>query len=231
MPVAPLTHGQPGASGLAAAAPAEPAYWPGIHPPKRQRLSAPPDQGQGARKEPHRQAGSAMASTLRDNFNRNEPHDRHGETPVAPSQNAGALPAEAMVGPMTSQFIDASAGFAGKYSTQTDQDPPDSTIGKELLFGSGGHLFSALGRHEEAIAEFSTAIRIKPESGQCYLGRGKAMRALDRYPEARDDLVQAATLLPDSIPAHEELGIVYAKLSEAELAKAASLSAAGNTVV
>ena len=51
-----------------------------------------------------------------------------------------------------------------------------------------------LGRHDEAIADYDEAIRLKPDYAEAYNNRGKANISLNRADEAHRDFETAITL-------------------------------------
>ena len=52
-------------------------------------------------------------------------------------------------------------------------------------------------RHDEAIADYDQAIRLKPDYAEAYNNRGNAKRALERHDEAIVDYNEAIRLKPD----------------------------------
>ncbi|KAI9131342.1 serine/threonine-protein kinase [Acaryochloris sp. CCMEE 5410] len=62
--------------------------------------------------------------------------------------------------------------------------------------------------YEDAIADYSEAIRLSPDSAQAYLGRGNARYALEEYPEALIDYDEALKHDPDYVYAFNGRGNV-----------------------
>ena len=56
---------------------------------------------------------------------------------------------------------------------------------------------TGLGDYEDAIEDFSEAIRIKPTDATHYRDRGQAKAALGQHEEAKADLAKAKELDPD----------------------------------
>lgn len=62
--------------------------------------------------------------------------------------------------------------------------------------------------YEDAIADYSEAIRLSPDNAQAYLGRGNAQYALEQYPEALTDYDAALKHDPDYVYAFNGRGNV-----------------------
>lgn len=62
--------------------------------------------------------------------------------------------------------------------------------------------------YEDAIADYSEAIRLSPDNAQAYLGRGNAQYALEQYPEALTDYDEALKHDPDYVYAFNGRGNV-----------------------
>ena len=67
-------------------------------------------------------------------------------------------------------------------------------------------------RHEEAIADYDEAIRLKPDYAQAYYNRGNAKGRLERHEEAIADYDEAIRLKPDHAQAYYNRGAAKAAL-------------------
>ena len=71
-----------------------------------------------------------------------------------------------------------------------------------------GNLEVRLGRPDQALAAFRSAIRGGSDDAQAWVGQGSAQRALGRHDEAETSLRKAVELEPESAPALTELGVL-----------------------
>lgn len=65
------------------------------------------------------------------------------------------------------------------------------------------------GEFEKAIAAYTKAIALKPNSPEIYFVRGRAYRQIDQLDKAIADFSQAITLKPGYANAYNERGITY----------------------
>ncbi len=71
-----------------------------------------------------------------------------------------------------------------------------------------------LKQHQQAINDFSQAIRIKPKYAEAYNNRGNAHYALDQYPQAEADFNQSLKIKPKYAKAHLNRGLTYFQLEK-----------------
>ena len=75
-----------------------------------------------------------------------------------------------------------------------------------------------MGKHDQAIDDYSRALELKPDFSKAYNNRGLVYEKLDRREEALEDFEMATTLDPKNGPAHNNLGralVFSGRLSEA----------------
>jgi tetratricopeptide (TPR) repeat protein len=84
-----------------------------------------------------------------------------------------------------------------------------------------GNVYHALGRYEEAMAEFQWAIELGPQNATPYNGLGLTYYNLGRHEEAVAAYQRAIELDPQYAPPHNNLGLVYAAQGRYEKAVAA----------
>ncbi len=72
------------------------------------------------------------------------------------------------------------------------------------------------GQHEEAIASYKEAIRLKPDDAEAHYNLGSAYGNLGRYEEAVMAFKVAILLKPELVGAHYNLGLAYLKISTRE---------------
>jgi hypothetical protein len=75
-----------------------------------------------------------------------------------------------------------------------------------------GAAYDKLGRHTEAIEDFSQAVRSKPDFEEAYNNLGVAFAGLGRWFEAIDAYNQAIKIKPDFEDAYLNLGVAYSAL-------------------
>ncbi len=74
--------------------------------------------------------------------------------------------------------------------------------------------------YEEAIADYTKVVKLKPNYSTAYSNRGVAKAGIEDYDGAIADLSKAIVLKPDSATAYYERGLVYQKTGQHERAKA-----------
>jgi tetratricopeptide (TPR) repeat protein len=84
-----------------------------------------------------------------------------------------------------------------------------------------GNVYHALGRYEEAMAEFQWAIELGPQNATPYNGLGLTYYNLGRHEEAAAAYQRAIELDPQYATPHNNLGLVYAAQRRYEKAVAA----------
>jgi tetratricopeptide (TPR) repeat protein len=71
-----------------------------------------------------------------------------------------------------------------------------------------------LGEPEQALSDFNTALRLDPDLGEAYLGRGNAYADLNELQQALKDYEHAVQLCPDSATALFNRATAYAELGD-----------------
>lgn len=98
-----------------------------------------------------------------------------------------------------------------------DADPFGEPGSADWFFGKGV-LLVAQNQFEEALLEFSEAIRLAPDDGEIYQNRGAAFLRLGRWSEALADSEAALERDPSDIEAHRVRGHARVALKEYEAA-------------
>jgi len=83
-----------------------------------------------------------------------------------------------------------------------------------------GNAQRGLGRHQDALASYDHALRLRPDDPAALNNRGIALRDLDRPREAVAAYTRALALRPDHVDAHLNLAIVQLELGQADAALA-----------
>jgi tetratricopeptide (TPR) repeat protein len=73
-----------------------------------------------------------------------------------------------------------------------------------------GNAYIGMGRYDQAIADFTKAILLQPDSVMAYTSRGSAYGSAGQYDQAVADFTKAITLRPDFAMAYNNRGFVYA---------------------
>jgi tetratricopeptide (TPR) repeat protein len=76
------------------------------------------------------------------------------------------------------------------------------------------------GAYEEAIAEFTKAIKISPEDARLYNDRGRVYHRMNRFPEAIEDFSTAIKLAPKDYAGYSERGAVEVSQNQMDAAVA-----------
>jgi|GEM_PF-617667 len=111
--------------------------------------------------------------------------------------------------------IEDTALLEGKSSEREEVNRISVADPSQLPFDNAEDYFNrglahgAVNRHEEAIADFSEAIRLKPDDAEAYYNRGFAYFKLNRHEEAIADYSEAIRLRPDFAEAYFGRGGVY----------------------
>ena len=75
-----------------------------------------------------------------------------------------------------------------------------------VAFERRAAVYRMLGRHEDAIADYSRAIEIEPASAALYMGRASIYSEIGNRDAASRDLTQAQDLLSSDDPRQEQIG-------------------------
>ena len=67
-------------------------------------------------------------------------------------------------------------------------------------------------KYQEALSDYSYAIKIKPNSSKTYLYRGDVYLHIEKYAEAIDDYTSAIKINPDYAVAYDNRGVAKEKL-------------------
>ena len=92
------------------------------------------------------------------------------------------------------------------YNRYIDLNPEDPHPSAYL---NRGNTYCKLERYEEALADYSEAIRLNPEGPSAYVNRGNTYDDLERYEEALADYSEAIRLNPEDPSAYYNRGITY----------------------
>ena len=91
---------------------------------------------------------------------------------------------------------------------------PDRAAG----FLSRALIYSRIGEHEAAVADYNRAIELDSQDARAYLNRGNAFRDLDDHEAALADYNRAIELDPEYTIAYNNRGNAYLRFQEHELA-------------
>jgi hypothetical protein len=83
-------------------------------------------------------------------------------------------------------------------------------------YNNRGLAFYNLERHQQAINDFSQAIRMKPQYAEALNNRGNAYYALDQYQKAEADFNKSLQLKPNYSKAHLNRGLAYFQMKKSE---------------
>src|SRR2546426_10443556 len=97
---------------------------------------------------------------------------------------------------------------AEQASRQVLEAAPDSPVARSKL----GVALAQQGRLDEAIAEFSKALSLRPTYAPAYSNLGNAYREKGMLPEALVAYERALAIDPDYAIAHRNLGILYKQM-------------------
>ncbi len=78
-----------------------------------------------------------------------------------------------------------------------------------------GLSLAALGKHQEAVASFAEAIKIKPDYWEAHYNMGVAYSKLENYPRALEAFRKTLEIKPDEAQAHYNLGLAYYFMDDA----------------
>jgi tetratricopeptide (TPR) repeat protein len=95
------------------------------------------------------------------------------------------------------------------------QSPPEQ---RGLLLYGRGVAYEALGRRDLALGDLDAAIALLPDFSNAYVYRALAWSGRRQFAKARDDLLQALRLNPSSALIYNNLGSVYERMGEVDLA-------------
>jgi tetratricopeptide (TPR) repeat protein len=79
-------------------------------------------------------------------------------------------------------------------------------------FVNRGNCHVALGRTEEAVQDFSAALRLKPADAQVYFNRAVAWEEMTDYDQAISDYTKAVGFDPGFAAAYYNRGLLYMRL-------------------
>ena len=79
-----------------------------------------------------------------------------------------------------------------------------------LAYVNRGRAFETSGQPERALADYDTAIALKPTNGEAYVNRGVLRGEAGSFDKAMEDFNQSIALNPDYAVAYSDRGIVYA---------------------
>lgn len=100
----------------------------------------------------------------------------------------------------------------------TLQNPDTSRSNKAYAWLRRGYALRALGKPEQAIAEFDQALGLYPNYTEAHLGRGLALTDANRLNDAEQALTTSLKTNPDLAEAFNNRGIVRGRLSKLEQA-------------
>jgi len=83
-------------------------------------------------------------------------------------------------------------------------------------YNNRGLAFYNLERQQQAINDFSQAIRMKPQYAEAFNNRGNAYYALDQYEKAAADFNKSLQLKPKYSKAHLNRGLAYFQMKKSE---------------
>jgi len=83
-------------------------------------------------------------------------------------------------------------------------------------YNNRGLAFYNLERQQQAINDFSQAIRMKPQYAEAFNNRGNAYYALDQYEKAEADFNKSLQLKPKYSKAHLNRGLAYFQMKKSE---------------
>ena len=83
-------------------------------------------------------------------------------------------------------------------------------------YNNRGLAFYNLERHQQAINDFSQAVRMKPQYAEAFNNRGNAYYALDQYEKAEADFNKSLQLKPQYSKAHLNRGLAYFQMKKIE---------------
>src|SRR5919199_4796448 len=122
-----------------------------------------------------------------------------------------ADPAEADCG-----SADPDRSIAGCTAVLTNGD--EAAQVRAVTFYNRGNAYRYKGDTERAIADYSEAIRLKPDYALAFYNRGDAYANKSRYDDAIADFSEAIRLQPDDASAFNSRGIACAIKGESDLA-------------
>jgi tetratricopeptide (TPR) repeat protein len=88
------------------------------------------------------------------------------------------------------------------------------------VFLNRGVLLKKMGKHSEALSDYTRAIELLPGDKDGYYNRGILYVAMKRYPEALADYQKALQIDPDFAKAHNGMGSYYERVKAPEKAMA-----------
>ncbi|KAF9110640.1 hypothetical protein BGX27_006061 [Mortierella sp. AM989] len=128
----------------------------------------------------------------------------------------------------TQQFLDQATVFLGKGEYNLALQSYDAAIDKDpsnyLSYFKRAATYLTLGRNNQALADFTTILKLKPDFGQALLQRGKIYSKSGEFTKAKEDL----ELYYKSNQGDAEIPALLSSISEASKALALAENAAAN---
>ena len=94
------------------------------------------------------------------------------------------------------------------------QGKPDLVIDDAYAYNNRGDAYANKGDYDKAIADYTEAIRLKPDYAYAYYGRGKAYAEKGDLDKAIADYTVAVRLKPDFAAAYYNRGLAYDRKGE-----------------
>ncbi|KAG0072536.1 hypothetical protein BGZ93_001168 [Podila epicladia] len=134
----------------------------------------------------------------------------------------------------TKQFLDQANAYLGKGEYNLALQSYDAAIDKDpsnyLSYFKRAATYLTLGRSNQALADFTTILRLKPDFGQALIQRGRIYTKSGDFAKAKQDL-EAFSANHQSDPQAQEVPELLASIDEASkaLALAEAAAASGKT--
>ena len=103
-------------------------------------------------------------------------------------------------------------GFVAIGTDITEQKSADETLWQSERYVTAGDQLREQGNLEEAVANYSQAIRLNPELAVAYNNRGTTFAVLGQLQRAIQDLDQALRIDPEYVDAYNNRGYAYVSL-------------------
>jgi tetratricopeptide (TPR) repeat protein len=112
----------------------------------------------------------------------------------------------------SSELLDAIAKLFEAWSWEVPGGVPEMVGFGAADYNNRGTTYNALGRHDEALADYDMAIRLDPNHASAYANRGKTYHELGLHTQALADLDAAVRLDPSYALAYSIRGNIYRAL-------------------